>query len=363
MESWRKLVNSPFFVSLNRYFCTLLLIVVAGLGNANAIEFVDIRSSDELLYFGSQRNVNKPIVDSADLLVKVIAARHGVVNDAAAGGSAATNTFSNNNSFKKVAVSKEKRGIKHFRYQQMFNGLPVWGEQILVHSKNKKPFYISGRIAKGLSQDISGVDMAFILGESEVLTIAKQWLVDKTQITLGKWRFASLFVQKIIYNHRGFAKVAYHTNYFAEPGYNNSTLGGLTDAKPSRPNFIIDAATGQILKYWEGLTQAEATGPGGNERTGRYEYGIDYSPLAVTQEGNDCIMENSRVKTINLDAIATDFGDVIPQDLPAFRFPCSENTYKAVNGAFSPLNDAHYFGGVVYDMFQEWFGIAPLDFK
>jgi pseudolysin/vibriolysin len=31
-----------------------------------------------------------------------------------------------------------------------------------------------------------------------------------------------------------------------------------------------------------------------------------------------------------------------------------------INGAYSPINDAHHFGGVVYDMYDSWFGTPPL---
>ena len=30
------------------------------------------------------------------------------------------------------------------------------------------------------------------------------------------------------------------------------------------------------------------------------------------------------------------------------QFTCPENTVKEINGAYSPLNDAHYFGNVVF---------------
>lgn len=43
-------------------------------------------------------------------------------------------------------------------------------------------------------------------------------------------------------------------------------------------------------------------------------------------------------------------------------FECPQNTVKAINGAFSPLNDAHHFGGVVFDMYAQWLGTPPLTF-
>jgi Zn-dependent metalloprotease len=46
-----------------------------------------------------------------------------------------------------------------------------------------------------------------------------------------------------------------------------------------------------------------------------------------------------------------------------FDFTCPENSYKAVNGAYSPLNDAHAFGNVIFDMYSDWYGVTPLSQK
>ena len=46
-----------------------------------------------------------------------------------------------------------------------------------------------------------------------------------------------------------------------------------------------------------------------------------------------------------------------------FKFACPVNNHKQINGAYSPLNDAHYFGGLVFNMYQEYFNIAPLKTK
>ena len=33
---------------------------------------------------------------------------------------------------------------------------------------------------------------------------------------------------------------------------------------------------------------------------------------------------------------------------------CPRNTYKAINGGYSPINDAHYFGGVITQMYPAY---------
>jgi len=66
-------------------------------------------------------------------------------------------------------------------------------------------------------------------------------------------------------------------------------------------------------------------------------------------------MTNANVKTVNLNGGTS--------GSTAFSYTCPRNTVKAINGAYSPLNDAHYFGGVVYNMYQAYIGKAPLSFQ
>ena len=65
-------------------------------------------------------------------------------------------------------------------------------------------------------------------------------------------------------------------------------------------------------------------------------------------------MNNTNVKTVNLNHGTS--------GSTAFSYGCYRNTVKQINGAYSPLNDAHYFGGVIFDMFSDWYSTAPLTF-
>ena len=67
-------------------------------------------------------------------------------------------------------------------------------------------------------------------------------------------------------------------------------------------------------------------------------------------------MNSGDVITVNLNQ-RYDNSSVTP-----FRFACPYNDYKAINGAFAPLNDAHYFGNLVFQMYGSWFGgLRPLN--
>jgi len=125
--------------------------------------------------------------------------------------------------------------------------------------------------------------------------------------------------------------------------------------KTSRPYLIFDANTGNLLFEIDNLQHSEATGPGGNLKTGQYTYGIDYKHLDVQNTNNTCRLENNKVRTINMNHGTT--------ETKAHTFGCPENTVKQINGAYSPLNDAHYSATTVHDMYNNWLGKAPLSSK
>jgi vibriolysin len=119
---------------------------------------------------------------------------------------------------------------------------------------------------------------------------------------------------------------------------------------------IVDADTGRILQQFDNIQHAlVGTGPGGNNKTGKYEYGTNFGFMDVTQSGTTCTMNNTNVKTVNLNGGTT--------GTTAFAYTCPRNTVKVINGAFSPLNDAHFFGGVIFNMYQAYMGQAPLTFQ
>lgn len=95
---------------------------------------------------------------------------------------------------------------------------------------------------------------------------------------------------------------------------------------PTRMFTILDANSGKTLQMWDGLAHAlVGTGPGGNAKTGQYEYGTTYGFNDVTQSGTSCTMNNTNVKTINLNGGTT--------GTTAFAYTCPRNTVKAINGA------------------------------
>lgn len=239
-------------------------------------------------------------------------------------------------------------GKRNTRYTQTFRGIPVFGEQVVV-SENAQTGEIEalfGRQVNGLASEIPVRSPR--MNRAQALELGKRTTLGSRQAAMVVKNESS--EQMIYIDDRDRAHRVYVVSFFAD-----SPRGGT----PTRPFLIIDAYSGRILKQWEGMQNAQiGTGPGGNQKIGRYEYGSNFGRMDVTQSGATCIMSNANVATYDMRG---SYGSTSGRQ--PYAYNCPRNTYKSINGAYSPLNDAHYFGGVVYDMYQSYMNAAPLRFK
>ena len=240
-------------------------------------------------------------------------------------------------------------GIRNTRYQQTFRGIPVFGESIVVSedASSGKLRTLFGRQVTGLASEISSAPSRVFQGHA--LAIAKQAALGAS---LGAMRTSNEKSELMIYvDDAGKAHKAYVVNFFAD-----SALAG---NKPTRPFVIVDADSGKVLKKWEGLTtDLIGTGPGGNAKTGQYEWGSGgiYGYLDVAQSGSTCTMNNTNVRGVNLNGSTG-------SSTTAYSYTCPRNTYKTINGGYSPINDAFYFGGVITNMYPAYTGYNALSFQ
>ena len=236
-------------------------------------------------------------------------------------------------------------GLNNYRYVQTWRGIPVFGEGIVVSEDgtgNARALF--GNLVSGLENDIASTRPA--MTAMNAMAAGKRLHLGNSLSAYRTENEKSELVIVIDDNGRG--RLAYAVSFFADG----------QSVRPTRPMMLIDANSGQVIKQWENLQHAlVGTGPGGNQKTGQYEYGTNYGYLDVTQSGTTCSMNNANVKTVNLNNGSTNTSTT------AFSYTCPRNTVKTINGAYSPLNDAHYFGGVIYNMYQAYLGRAPLTFQ
>lgn len=286
--------------------------------------------------------------------------------------------FAENDDLTLLQESEDVNGLRHFRYRQTYNGIPVWGEVILVTISadgNYRPMH--GNVLRGIASDIKTATPT--LDSQTAILKAKNALMHERGIEEDSVEVER--AEMVVYpRHDGQASLCYDISLFVETA----------DGEVTRPTFLIDANTGKTVFHFErlmsftpltytstilavstetennhhnldGLVPTIGTGPGGNLKTGRYEYKLnpdsgEFPGFPVTESSGTYIMDSDKVKTVNLNSGTS--------GSTSYSYnPGPENTFKQINGAFCPLNDAHFFGTIIFDMYKKWFGIEPLTFK
>jgi vibriolysin len=225
------------------------------------------------------------------------------------------------------------------RYQQFYRGLPVVGAQVTVTNEANHETQVNGHLLKDIQlnpQPVLTQQQAFNLAKRSWLDFNPQMLIHEEQMELQ-------------------IRVQPHNELIL--AYLISFKSTETNGKPAWPFFVIDAQTGAILTQWNNVKEFADSGPGGNEKVHEYWYGKDGLPaLEVTQKGATCIMETPAVKLVNL-GFAWDWDSFL---VNAFEYPCANNQEDLVNGAYSPSNDAYFFGQTIVSMYKDWYGVNAL---
>lgn len=250
-----------------------------------------------------------------------------------------------------VSLGVIKKQGRHTRYKQYINGIPVYGHEIILHKDDDGDYYtgryIDAKTDSNKAQPNINAQHAF--------NIAKHAFKGAHSKTRNEHVTLTYFT-----DHKGVAHLAYDVSF--------DTNGFLSD--PLHPRFIIDADNAQILKRWDETLHVKiGTGPGGNEKIGEYEYGTDKPYLDITRnkQSNACALSSPSVATYNIRH-REDLDDVMKaikkRALKPVTFVCPRHVADdEVNGGYSPVNDAHYFGTVIVDMYQSWYKQKPLPFK
>lgn len=251
--------------------------------------------------------------------------------------------------------------VSHVRYDQYYHGVLVWGAQVIYHvSPSRVETMVTGQLVKGISQDVTDLDGKISGEEAKKIALTHSPTTNEAHI------------KKIIYlqkkSHK--AVLAYLVSY-ATKNKNG----------PALPHFIIDANTGEILRFWNALqTTAIGQGIGGvgfnnlSYRPGRYQFGTVQAKLNtigkmdITFKGGVCYTATSIVQVINLRnqsiydipfGLPVSSSEVTTYKLAPFKYACSAPTYRNLtdggyapaNGGWSPINDVTYFVTEAYNMY------------
>ncbi len=256
-------------------------------------------------------------------------------------------------SFKVGKSFKGVNGNTKQRASMFYKGVPVFGQSVVLEQDSAgRNVALQGGLTVDIANDLSSVTPGMLHGKA----------LGKLKQLLGHNNIDNSKSDLVIYiDNSGKAQLAYRVEYLT-----------VDTAEPSRPTAFINANTGEVLAQWDaiafgkggkkggggggGSTSATTvTGPGGNEKTGIYNYGSDFGALLATTNGSSCYLDSPNVTTL-------DMGNSTRRGSLA-QVSCGDTGQDYTNGAFAPMNDGQYFGNVIFDMYGDWYGVTPLSQK
>ncbi|MDQ1350846.1 MAG: pseudolysin, partial [Acidobacteriota bacterium] len=248
--------------------------------------------------------------------------------------------------FTMLRQTTDFNSVTHTRYQQTYKGIPIWGVQTVVsRDHTDEVVRINGAVVLDTPKEILNIP-GTLDPKGALLRMQKQ---HKAKAPNAAWSFRNEEYGTYIYiDKKNKANLCYVVCFFADDELGN----------PSRNIYFIDVKSGKVLDSFNRLTNGQGTGPGGNLKIGQYTYndvGGTYPGFGVTVAGSTCTMNTTNVKTVDLNHGTS--------GTTAFSYTCYENTHENINGGYCPMNDAQYFGQVIYDMYQNWYGVPVLPFQ
>lgn len=273
----------------------------------------------------------------------------------------------NGNQMKRLSERVDFNQTQHTRMQQYFNGVPVWGADVVAHQKSAKKRLVSGESALSMNGVIYR-DLAKDLADT--VTVAKSKAQQQKAIKLAIDHFAdsqqaAFTAKEPTATIKVYVDQANKAHWIYEVRYSTSRIHGM----PAKPVYLIDAVTLDIYKQWNDIktkrTIVSGGGVGGNPNTGKFSYdGLQgHKPeLAIERDAKNkrCYLRNNTVIVKNvLD------NNRVPS------FPCKETDSKhnnvywnttddARNGGYSPNNDGLFSDMITRRMYKEWFGLDML---
>ncbi|MDQ1354367.1 MAG: hypothetical protein QG657_4676 [Acidobacteriota bacterium] len=262
-------------------------------------------------------------------------------------GRSAMNSIFGLNQGEKFILTRQRtdfNSVTHSRYRQTYRGIPIWGiETIVSRDYTDEVVKINGAVILDTPRDILAIP-GVLDPKSALKRMEKQ---HKSKDANAVWSFRNEEYGTYIYiDKKSKANLCYVVSFFADTETGN----------PSRPIFFVDVKSGQVLDSFDMLAYGDGTGPGGNTKVGQYEYGTDYPGFGVTINGSTYTMNTTDVKTVDLNHTTSG-------NTTAYSYTGPRNTHESVNGAYCPLNDAQYFGQVVFDTYLNWYSVPVLPFQ
>ena len=247
-------------------------------------------------------------------------------------------------------------------YYQYYQGIRVLDGEVTVHElktgnktrdemADKK---VIGQLLQNI--DISSAEMErFNSAENldKALADAKAEFFQKRRE--NAWDISHDQANLVLKNDNGKLKLLYEVVFYAK-------------AKKHAPilyhAFLDPGQRNKVIKSWNGVMNYFADkGPGGNNKTKEYHYGVEGVPfLNVNKQSGKCILDDKTTKLLVVD-MSTENPELdrYYKFMKPYAYQCNSEARDTVQGAYSAADDAYYFGHLVQQVYQEWYNTKVLD--
>lgn len=231
------------------------------------------------------------------------------------------------------------------KYHETYKGLPVFDATLTVETDAKTHVYtgqVTGKLVQNLDDDINSTIPS--VTEQEAVQLALMY----GKFPMEGARIDNKKPQLIIYVKDNIGILVYRVQYFA-----------VSDRKNYRFCMMINAKNGMLVEKWNTLETArekyQMKGIGGNKFIGKKTYGELLPYLQVRRSGEDCYFRNGIVIVVNMKG--KEF--LSNEEEKSYHVNCKDGSKDEVNGAYSPVNDALFYGTIIYKMYMEWVKVPP----
>jgi Zn-dependent metalloprotease len=255
-----------------------------------------------------------------------------------------------------IAYSVDEEGLVHLKFQQIYQGIPVWGSQLAVHlTRDNVVYAVNGRF-EPTPREIHSVESR--VSWSEALERARQDVTRREPIHSFTPDVARLLgysgpsVEKVIFPDRHSGRLLLAWMISLRPNFRDLWY------------YFVDATTGDILfRYnataFDGPTTARATDLNGQTQTiNVYQIGATFYLIDASRPMFNA--SQSQLPGNPVGAIWTI--DARNQDLKRgtslFQVTSSTNTWSDRSSV-----SAHFNGGVVFEYFRGTHGRNAIDDK
>lgn len=236
---------------------------------------------------------------------------------------------------------------KHRRYAQYYQGIAVWGAEVIYHQPQGFSEFATGIWIRDIHKDIGSLKAVISPAQAINIATTKIKAISKPRVE-----------KRIFITTKKQAVLSYYVSFAAD--------GQL-------PRVLINASTGEVLHQWDASNKNEVgQGPGGvtfnnlTYRPGQYQFGnainglLALGKMDVQVANTNCIMQNALFFVVNLlnqtkanlpFSFPVSYQNEQTYNLQPFQYACNppdylnnnDNGYAPANMGISPINDVNYF--------------------